>query len=299
MKIFLAALSLCCGSVQSTSGRNVRGGGGGGRSLGTGSSNSGMGGMGMMMMMKKKTPAPTSSSTTTTAPSVTCKPYETTSGYTTLCPENQPLFENDVVRAMDPDFTYQGGTHITVQICKNDAYSCGIVDNDGNDLTTPIYGYADATDGVCSWPGKTFDTYAGVKLNVTWENVIPIEDYLLTDADNNSFVDTTYHWAYSLDGYENYTIEENGVPTVTHLHGGHSDSEFDGNPEYFFTPMYVFLTILWLCVCVCVFVHFSRKSLIYIPSLLPTVLSQGTRFKVPSSLPERTCTTRIRQKRRQ
>ena len=28
------------------------------------------------------------------------------------------------------------------------------------------------------------------------------------------------------------------MPIVTHLHGGHSDFQFDGNPEFFFSPGY-------------------------------------------------------------
>jgi hypothetical protein len=70
------------------------------------------------------------------------------------------------------------------------------------------------------------------------------DGYLLTGKDNTelgfgdytglSVVDTSIHWAYSLPGYEKYSIEENGTPIVAHLHGGHSDAPFDGNPEYFF-----------------------------------------------------------------
>jgi len=49
-------------------------------------------------------------------------------------------------------------------------------------------------------------------------------------------VDTNLHWCYSLHGYEGKSIAQNGVPLITHLHGGHSDFQFDGNPEFFYSP---------------------------------------------------------------
>ena len=55
---------------------------------------------------------------------------------------------------------------------------------------------------------------------------------ILTGKDNTSdgfgnytgrsVYDTSLHWAYSLHGYEQYTIEEDGVPIVPHVHGGHT-----------------------------------------------------------------------------
>jgi spore coat protein A, manganese oxidase len=56
------------------------------------------------------------------------------------------------------------------------------------------------------------------------------------DYTGRSVVDTSFHWAYSLPGYEKYSIEENGTPIVPHLHGGHNNAPYDGNPEYFFSP---------------------------------------------------------------
>jgi hypothetical protein len=85
------------------------------------------------------------------------------------------------------------------------------------------------------------------KVEVKWVNKIPTEGgYLITGKDNTalgageysgmSVVDTSAHYAYSMKGYTQYSIEEHGTPIVPHLHGGHSDFAFDGNPEYFFTP---------------------------------------------------------------
>lgn len=47
-------------------------------------------------------------------------------------------------------------------------------------------------------------------------------------------MDETLHWTYSLEGFEVYTLKNDGVPAVAHLHGAHSVSNFDGNPEFFF-----------------------------------------------------------------
>ncbi len=85
-----------------------------------------------------------------------------------------------------------------------------------------------------TWPGRTFEVQHGVPTTVLWENNLfgrngkPLEHLLP--------VDTSLHWAYALHGYEMYTIERDGVPIVVHLHGGHTDFQYDGNPEFFFSP---------------------------------------------------------------
>lgn len=93
---------------------------------------------------------------------------------------------------------------------------------------------------VLTLAGKTFQVEKGEPLEVTWENKIPLEpDYLLTSRAGVSVVDTTLHWAYSLTHPKNYTqysIANNGVPLVPHLHGGRTNFRFDGNPEFFFSP---------------------------------------------------------------
>jgi len=48
---------------------------------------------------------------------------------------------------------------------------------------------------------------------VGWNNMLP-EKHLLT-------VDETLHWAFMRDGV---SIENGGVPVVTHLHRGHTES---------------------------------------------------------------------------
>lgn len=72
---------------------------------------------------------------------------------------------------------------------------------------------------------------------VRWANELQGKKHLLP-------VDENLHWAYSLHGdssahgvdYRQYSIRRNGVPIITHLHGGHTDFQYDGNPEFFYSP---------------------------------------------------------------
>jgi FtsP/CotA-like multicopper oxidase with cupredoxin domain len=61
-----------------------------------------------------------------------------------------------------------------------------------------------------------------------------------------SVIDTSLHWAYSLHGYTQYNVEMDGVPIVPHVHGGHTDFQFDGNPEFFFSPGYTIRGPQWV-----------------------------------------------------
>jgi FtsP/CotA-like multicopper oxidase with cupredoxin domain len=103
-----------------------------------------------------------------------------------------------------------------------------------------VWGYGD--DDFVSWPGQTFQVKSlsaggAPETNVRWSNELMGQKHLLP-------VDTNLHWCYSLHGptsangvdYSRFTIARDGVPIVTHLHGGNSDFQFDGNPEFFFSP---------------------------------------------------------------
>jgi FtsP/CotA-like multicopper oxidase with cupredoxin domain len=143
-------------------------------------------------------------------------------------PASQPKFVNVVPNPIDPAFRYVPvngeytvGVGPTVQ-------QTGLVNPGGKKLDTPLFGYGQ--DGVYTWPGKSFEVQSGGTTTiVNWENNLFGEKHLLP-------VDTSLHWAYSLHGYEGYSINKDGIPVVTHVHGGHTDFQFDGNPEYFYTP---------------------------------------------------------------
>ena len=98
----------------------------------------------------------------------------------------------------------------------------------------PIYGYA-AQNKEATWPGMTFEEKKDEDTFVSWFNKLPVDPsgkgFLITDlADDYDVLDKTLHWAYSLQGYTDFTIEKDGVPIVPHLHGGHTQYQYDGNP---------------------------------------------------------------------
>jgi len=148
-------------------------------------------------------------------------------------PAMQPLFVTPAPNALASSFKYvpQNGK-LKIQMAQAWQMT-GLVGEDGSTpVSTPVWGYGPSGSGV-TWPGRTLEIRAGVEpLEVTWENNL-VDPMPLTHL---LPVDTSVHWAYSLPGYEQYTIAEQGVPVVPHVHGGQNDSPFDGNPEYFFGP---------------------------------------------------------------
>ncbi|MDX1449882.1 MAG: multicopper oxidase domain-containing protein, partial [Acidimicrobiia bacterium] len=152
-------------------------------------------------------------------------------------PALQPKFANPVPNALNPGFIYRnngGNQKYSIDI-RPGVTMTGLLGTNGQPVPTPIFGYGEK--GQATWPGKTFEVVRGTgPVEVKWRNKLldaggaPVPHLLP--------VDTSLHWAYSLPGYEQYTIAANGVPTVVHLHGGHTDAPFDGNPEFFFGPGY-------------------------------------------------------------
>ncbi len=152
-------------------------------------------------------------------------------------PAMQPKFVNTVPDALSPGFIFQPDKKGRYKIKIGPAiHETGLVDAAGNKLPTPIWGYGHQKDKWYTWPGRTFQVNsvsAGgpPQTEVFWANALDgVTQHLLP-------VDTSLHWCYSLPGYEQYTIAANGVPIITHLHGGHTDFQFDGNPEFFYGPV--------------------------------------------------------------
>jgi len=165
-------------------------------------------------------------------------------------PAFQPKFATFVPNALDPGFVYKPKKgKIKVAVGQTMQHT-GLVGPDGvTPVPTTVWGYGDRK--LYTWPGRTFQVRSNEPLEVKWENRLTDEfgnplPYLLTGKDNTSLgfgnyagrsvADTSLHWAYSLHGYEGYSIADQGVPIVAHLHGGHTDFQFDGNPEFFFSP---------------------------------------------------------------
>jgi len=163
-------------------------------------------------------------------------------------PALQPKFSELVPNALDPGFLFKdlnqnGGPvqqpNFSLRVQETTQQTGLVNPKNGRRLTTRIWGYGADT---VSWPGQTFQvmsTSAGGadETVVRWENELQGKQHLLP-------VDTNLHWAYSLHGassrngvdYRQYSIKKNGVPIITHLHGGKSDFQFDGNPEFFYSP---------------------------------------------------------------
>ena len=147
-------------------------------------------------------------------------------------PEAQPKFKYAVPDALAPSFIYNPDRRGRYQImAAPTVQKTGLEDAYGNQLLTPVWGYGDRRDRVVTWPGRTFQIQSGPsETKVFWLNRL-----------NRAFkhllpVDTNLHWCYSLHHYTRYSIKNAGVPIITHLHGGHTDYQFDGNPEFFYGP---------------------------------------------------------------
>jgi len=148
-------------------------------------------------------------------------------------PELQPMFANEVPDAMAPGFIYKPDKHGRYKVQVGAAIQKTGLWNPATEvkLDTPVWGYGDQKDKLITWPGRTFQiTRGNDETQVIWQNNLKgVTQHLLP-------VDTNLHWCYSLHGYTKYTIAKTGVPIITHLHGGHTDYQFDGNPEFFYSP---------------------------------------------------------------
>ncbi|MEJ2184675.1 MAG: multicopper oxidase domain-containing protein [Gemmatimonadota bacterium] len=153
-----------------------------------------------------------------------------------LNPAYQPKFVNILPDALSPTFIHRptGGRDRYEVGVQQIMQQTGLIDPLTNaPLATPVWGYADK-NGKTTWPGKTFIAQRGRPVTVVWTNdlVNPVGGYL----PHLLPVDPNLHWAYSLPGYTGNSIAANGVPLVPHLHGGHTEWQSDGNPEFFFSP---------------------------------------------------------------
>ncbi|MFV1982242.1 MAG: multicopper oxidase family protein [Thiohalomonadales bacterium] len=146
-------------------------------------------------------------------------------------PALQDLFTQPAINILAPNFKYQLKPGNIFDVSMQQAMQMtGLKNSAGVPLSTTIWGYSDSGTQA-SWPGKTFEVQSNQPVTVNWSNE-------LRDASGSPLphllpVDESVHWCYSLPGYEGVNISTDGVPLVTHLHGGHNDPAVDGNPEYF------------------------------------------------------------------
>ncbi|WP_405232897.1 multicopper oxidase family protein [Lentisalinibacter salinarum] len=169
-------------------------------------------------------------------------------------PAAQLKFVTPVPDALSPTFKFRprggrGGMKLVTVGMGASIQQTGLTDALGVPLSTPVFGYGD--NRFVSWPGRTFEATSNEPLKVIWENnlgtnQLPIATFASMIAGGGaafgfSPLDESLHWAYGLhtpqDNYKQYSVANNGIPIVAHVHGGHSRAGFDGNPEYFFGPV--------------------------------------------------------------
>jgi len=99
----------------------------------------------------------------------------------------------------------------------------GLHDADGGKLLTTIWGYG-LPGHAATYPGPTIVAHEGQPIQFNWKNMLPTDGHLLP-------VDTSFMQADP----SRMTMQEGYVPTVVHLHGGHTASGSDGLPEAWYT----------------------------------------------------------------
>lgn len=85
-----------------------------------------------------------------------------------------------------------------------------------------------------SYPGPTIEAYTDNEIKVKWINALPTGDVMDVHLFN---IDPSLHWAGSVNGDEGNEVKDlSGIPSITHLHGGHSEAASDGHPDAWYTP---------------------------------------------------------------
>lgn len=101
----------------------------------------------------------------------------------------------------------------------------GLVDVNDQPVNTPVWGYG--LDGQTpTYPGPTFWTMKDVPIDVKFENHLGTTHLLPMDL--------SIHVAHPKSWVGQ------GIPTVAHLHGGHTEPESDGHPDAWFTSNFQF-----------------------------------------------------------
>jgi len=148
-----------------------------------------------------------------------------------------PYTDLEVPRPLDPSFifTSRGGRSPVYRIFAEET-----TQDLGLATPTTVWGYGNASDPGqgATFPGRTFFVNSNKSIKVRWENRLPTDVHLLDrNGANGPVLDESLHWADPATGRPpGNTIDQVGPPIVTHVHGGRNLSNFDGLPEYWFTP---------------------------------------------------------------
>ncbi len=100
----------------------------------------------------------------------------------------------------------------------------------GMGYDTKVWGYNFPGIGVPTYPGATIVAMEDKPVNILWDNQLP-GHFLPVDASLHMAHPSNIHGPAEVQAW----YAAGNVPTVTHLHGGHTESASDGLPEAWFT----------------------------------------------------------------
>jgi spore coat protein A len=142
-------------------------------------------------------------------------------------PDVHPKFVNPLPIPTKIDATNGGTFNMYME---QTTQQLGLVDGNNNPLTTTVWGYGPT--GAVTYPGPTFIAKKNVPVFVNWFNNLPATGHILP-------VDASLHLAHPHGMMEPADIkawyDAGNIPTVAHLHGGHTESASDGLPEAWWT----------------------------------------------------------------
>jgi spore coat protein A, manganese oxidase len=140
-------------------------------------------------------------------------------------PASHPKFMNPLPIPAQIDVT-NGGT-VDMYMEQTQQW-LGLIDANNVPLNTTVWGYGPT--GTVTYPGPTFIAKKNVPVFVNWYNNLP-SHFLPVDASLHMA-----HPDYLMSPADVVAWYAAGnVPTVAHLHGGHTESASDGLPEAWFT----------------------------------------------------------------
>jgi spore coat protein A len=140
-----------------------------------------------------------------------------------LNPRSQKQFVNPLPLPRVAQPVAPGGSHYEIPVNQFRQH-LGIRDpKSGEPLLTTVWGYAGST------PGPTIEARRGVPVTVRWVN--ELRD-TRGPTPHLMPVDTSIHMAPLREW------PASGVPVVTHLHGGRTEADSDGDPDAWYTPGY-------------------------------------------------------------
>lgn len=152
----------------------------------------------------------------------------------TMNPGSIPLFENDlpVIKDLGLRIDATNGQSRSMKVEMNETTQDLLGTTIYGNYDTRVWGYK--FPGLpTTYPGATIVAQKNSRLVVRWENKLP-GHFLPVDASLHMAHPSTIHGAAAVRDW----YDDGNVPTVAHLHGGHTESASDGLPEAWFTQKF-------------------------------------------------------------